>query len=105
MPWISSFMKFFQYLPVVLEVSKAIMPKEQEVRVNSASHEELDDFKKNVRERIAEMEEEQSRLRARIRDVETSLGWTQTLLYISLGALALVFILFVIIVAVSIAHH
>ncbi len=105
MAWFSSIMKFFQFLPVVMEVSKAIIPKEQEVRVHSASHEELDDFKKYVGERISELEEEQTRLRSRLRDVETAMGWTQTLLYISLGALALVFILFVIIIAVAMAHH
>ncbi len=105
MPWLSSAMKFFQYLPVVLEVSKAILPKETEARPNSASHEELDDFRKNVNERISEMEEEQTRLRARVRDAETALSWTQTLLYISLGALALVFILFVIGIVVMLARH
>jgi len=105
MGWFSSIMKYSQYLPIILELSKAMMPKEPEIHVSSVAHDELENFKKDISERISEMEEEQSRLRARVRDVESALSWTQTLLYISLGALALVFILFVIIIAVVVAHH
>ena len=105
MPSFSAIWRFFQYLPVIMEVSKAILPKQEEGRRDTATHEELDDFKQNVSERISELENEQTRLRARIRDVETALSWTQTLLYIALIALALVFIFFVIGIAVMLAKH
>jgi len=100
MPGIGTIWKFFQYLPVIMEVSKAILPKEPEVRPDTATHEDLDDFKKQLNDRISELESEQTRLRARIRELETSLNWLRTLLYIGLGASFVLILIFLIIVLV-----
>ena len=94
---VGSFLKLLQYVPVIVEVGRMFKPKEADVRyVEGVSEAEIDEFKRDVTDRLHEMQEEQVRLRARVRDLEITINWMQTLLYIGIGTSIIFVILFLI---------
>lgn len=101
MPGFGTIWKLVQYIPVLLEIRKAVMPgKEAEEHTDHATQSELADFKRDTQERVQELESEQTRLRTRLRELETTLNWMQTLLYIGLGTSGIIFILFLVAIVI-----
>ncbi|MHB0935628.1 MAG: hypothetical protein ACYC6A_04485 [Armatimonadota bacterium] len=97
MPNFGALLKMAQYAPMVFEFFKAIMPAaEPAPHRNDEALEELAHFQRNVESRIADMEEEIARLRARVREAESLAMTLQVWLYIGLPAVFLVAILAII---------
>lgn len=89
MPSLRSIWKLLQYIPVVLEITRAVRPHKQEEHPAGETQQELDDFKKNVYQRVEEVEIEQARLRGRLREAESTIALLQVILYGGGGVIAL----------------
>lgn len=96
MPNFGSLLKMMQYAPMLFELIKAIRPAETAQRRQDEAKEELEHFQRSVENRIADMEEEIARLRARVREAESLAMTLQVWLYIGLPAAFLVAILAII---------
>jgi len=98
MPNFGSLLKMMQYAPMVFEFFKAIMPSAAtpEPRQDDEALQELARFQRNMESRFADMEEEITRLRVRVREAESLAMTLQVWLYIGLPAAFLVGILAII---------
>lgn len=88
MPKLGSYLKLIQYAPMIIGAVK-------QLRTNSTSEvneeiaqtkQTLDDIKKNLLSRIEDLENENARLKTRIREVESSVTITRVLVLTSGGA-------------------
>lgn len=88
MPNFGSLLKMAQYAPMIFEFFKAIMPSAAapEPHRDDEALQELARFQRNVESRIADMEEEIVRLRARVREAESLVMSLQLWLWIGLAS-------------------
>jgi hypothetical protein len=101
MPKPGSFWNWLQYIPIALEVGRMIRPPkppEQPCGVNAG---DIADLRKAVSERLEQVEQENARLQARVRDLESSFTAFQLLFYIG-GAFIVVL---VIIIMIAVLYH
>lgn len=90
MPNIGSLFKLLNYVPLILEITKQFRGRSvvcNEVDVDELRS-DLADIKKANMQRVEEIEQENVRLKTRIRDLESTVGILNILVY-SIGAFAL----------------
>ena len=93
MPNFGSLIKMMQYAPMIFEFFRAVMPAEPAPRRHDEVMAELAHFQRSMENRIADMEEEIARLRARVREAEAQATSLQVALYIGIPVIAAVAIL------------
>lgn len=97
---LAAIMKYAQYVPFVLDTVKGLRKQEQPSPQAAETREMLVDFKKDVLERLNTLEEDNARLKARMREAQSSLDFYRVFVWL-FGAFSSVFAIIAIIVAMS----
>ena len=105
MPFFNNFLKWAQYAPLVLEAFRAVAPKEAGHEADDSSRTALAELRKDVIERIAELEDELVRTKARTRELESMLATLQLWVWIGTGGLGLLTIIALIFAILALVHH
>ncbi|HEX2949302.1 MAG TPA: hypothetical protein VHV83_07000 [Armatimonadota bacterium] len=88
MPKLGSYLKLIQYAPMIIGAVKQLRtsPTSEVNEEIAQTKQTLDDIKKNLLSRIEDLENENARLKTRIREVESSVTITRVLVLTSGGA-------------------
>lgn len=105
MPNFGTLFKLLQYVPMALEISRALHGRnaptvEDEVQ---ETRETLADFKKDMTQRLVALEEENAHLKMRIRDTDAALSLVKVLVWIS-GGVGLVGFVLALLALILVAH-
>jgi len=105
MPFFNTVLKWAQYAPLIMEAFKAVAPKEETHGTDDTTRAALADLRKDVVERLSELEDELVRTKARARELESTLTTLQLWVWIGGGALGLMNVLLLVLVILALVHH
>lgn len=93
-------MKLLQYAPMLFEVVKSVLPAlpSREPAQHDVMRDEMASFQRHIVERFTELENENTRLRTRLRDMEGLVSTLQLWVWVGGGALFLLFLITLIVV-------
>lgn len=97
-----SMLKFAQYIPFVMDVIKGFNKTQQPAApaVDTHTREMLDDFKKDVLARLSTLEEEQTRLRTRLKETQSSLDFYRVFVWL-FGAFSTIIAIIAVVVTLT----
>ena len=102
MPNFKSLLKWARYLPGLIEVGRNLRPAKQEQQKVEKVEGSLSELKKALNNRMDALEAENTRLRNRVKELETEFIGFKALFYIGGGVLILVFIILLITVLIHV---
>lgn len=103
MPSLRSLFGWFQYMPMVIDLAKTILPPPSCLSESpEKTQEEIDDLRRDMLVRIDAVQNEHQRLRGRLRELENQLDTLRLIVWISVGTGAvLIVLLFLLVIALA----